>query len=88
MQRRTALRLLSCAPFGLGALGCASQARIDTQSFLLYGMLIQLSLPSSAPVPIESALNTVERLFKQEYAIIHPWQDSPLTRLNTQLPKG
>ena len=88
MQRRTALRLLSCAPFGLGALGCASQARIDTQGFLLYGMLIQLSLPSSAPVPIESALNTVERLFQQEYAIIHPWQDSPLTRLNAQLPKG
>ncbi len=91
MQRRTALRLLSCAPFGLGglgALGCTPQARINTQGFLLYNMLIQLSLPENAPLPIESALNAVEQQFKQDYAIIHPWQDSPLTRLNAQLPQG
>ena len=91
MQRRNALRLLSCASLGLGglgALGCTPQTRINTQGFLLYNMLIQLSLPESAPVPIESALNAVEQRFKQEYAIIHPWQDSPLTRLNAQLPQG
>ena len=53
MQRRTALRLLACAPLTLG--GCTPPPRIDTQSFLLYGMLIQLSLSERAPQSIESA---------------------------------
>ncbi len=86
MKRRDFLKLLPLAPL---AVGCSPPApRIQTQGFLLYGMLIQLSLSEDAPQSIESALTEVERLFKQEYAIIHPWQDSPLTRLNARLPAG
>ena len=86
MKRRDFLKLLPLAPL---AVGCAPPApRIQTQGFLLYGMLIQLSLSERAPQSIESALAEVEHLFKQEYAIIHPWQDSPLTRLNARLPSG
>jgi len=86
MNRRDFLKLLPLAPL---VAGCAPPApRIQTQGFLLYGMLIQLSLSEDAPQSIESALTEVERLFKQEYATIHPWQDSPLTRLNARLPAG
>ncbi|MEW5839051.1 MAG: FAD:protein FMN transferase [Pseudomonadota bacterium] len=92
MQRRTALRLLACSPLalgsGVGMSGCAPSVHIETQGFLLYGMLIQLSLPQDAPIALEAALNMVERQFKQDYAVIHPWQDSPLTRLNAALPSG
>jgi thiamine biosynthesis lipoprotein len=86
MKRRDFLKLLPLAPW---AVGCSPPTpRIQTQGFLLYGMLIQLSLSERAPQSIESALAEVEHLFKQEYAIIHPWQDSPLTRLNARLPSG
>ncbi len=86
MKRRDFLKLLPLAPW---VAGCAPPApRIQTQGFLLYGMLIQLSLLDNAPVTIENALSQGEQLFKQEYATIHPWQDSPLTRLNARLPMG
>ena len=88
MQRRTALRLIAAAPWAAGGLGCTVPQGMDTQGFLLYGMMIQLSLGTPSPMPIETALGEVERLFKQQYAIIHPWQDSPLTRLNAALPTG
>ena len=87
MNRRDFLKLAPFAP--LVASSCtAPEPRIQIMGFLLYGMMIQLSLSDDAPRPIEDALNPIEQQFKQEYAIIHPWQDSPLTRLNAQLPTG
>ncbi len=87
MKRRDALRLLGLLPFSLlGA--CTPKPRIETEGFLLYGMLTQLSLPAGAPVPLPAALQEMEAIFKREYAILHPWQDSPLTRLNAALRTG
>lgn len=86
MNRRDFLKLSPFVPLALAPLGCAQETRIQTQGFLLYGMLLQLSLPENPPVAIETALSEVERIVKREYAIIHPWQDSPLTRLNAALP--
>lgn len=88
MKRRDFLKLIPIAPFALATTGCAQEPRMQTQGFLLFGMLIQLSLPETAPVAIETALSDIERIAKREYAIIHPWQDSPLTRLNAALPSG
>lgn len=90
MKRRDFLKLLPLAPLALAATGCAPEhePRLQSQGFLLYGMLIQLSLLDDSPLSIERALNEVEQTFKQEYATIHPWQDSPLTRLNARLPSG
>lgn len=90
MNRRDFLKRLPLAPLALAATGCApeQEPRLQTQGFLLYGMLIQLSLLDDAHLPIETALTQTEQLFKQEYATIHPWQDSPLTRLNARLPSG
>ncbi|MEW6765471.1 MAG: FAD:protein FMN transferase [Pseudomonadota bacterium] len=87
MKRRDFLRLFGLAPLAI-PLGCSREPRIQTQGFLLYGMLIQLSLPEDAPIGLEAALNAVEAIFKREYAALHPWQDSPLTRLNARLPDG
>lgn len=88
MQRRTALRLLASTPLAAGLVACTPQPTIHTQGFLLYGMLIQLSLLAGSRPSLDAALNEVEHIFKQEYAVIHPWQDSPLLRLNSALPKG
>jgi len=85
MNRRDFLSLL---PLTALAACSAPEPRLQTQGFLLYGMLIQLSLLDDAPRSIEQTLNDVELTFKQEYATIHPWQDSPLTRLNARLPSG
>ena len=68
--------------------GCARDTPPKTQGFLLYGMLIQLSLPGQETPRMETALGAVEQVFKQEYAALHPWQDSPLTRLNAALAGG
>lgn len=85
--RRTFLGLLT-----LGALaslaGCSREPCIQTEGFLLYGMLTQLSLPDTAPIAMTAALSEIEAIFKREYAVLHPWQDSPLTRLNAALASG
>lgn len=83
MIRLPALALLAAA-----LLGCSRDAPVQTQGFLLYGMMIQLSLPGTDAARMETALATVEQTVKQEYATLHPWQDSPLTRLNAALPRG
>ncbi|MEW6691393.1 MAG: FAD:protein FMN transferase [Pseudomonadota bacterium] len=86
-SRRRALGLLALATLAT-LTGCARQPRIQTEGFLLYGMLTQLSLPDTAPVAITAALSEAEAIFKREYAVLHPWQDSPLTRLNAALASG
>lgn len=86
-SRRTFLGLLAFPALALWA-GCSREPRIQTEGFLLYGMLTQLSLPDTAPIAITSALSEVEAIFKREYAVLHPWQDSPLTRLNAALASG
>ncbi|MGK0674533.1 MAG: FAD:protein FMN transferase [Halothiobacillaceae bacterium] len=78
------LTLLALAPLA----GCSREPRIQTEGFLLYGMLTQLSLPDTAPTSITSASSEVEAIFKRAYAVLHPWQDSPLTRLNAALALG
>ncbi|MEW6444996.1 MAG: FAD:protein FMN transferase [Pseudomonadota bacterium] len=87
ISRRAALGLLALAPLSVLA-SCARQPKIQTEGFLLYGMLTQISLPDTSPLPIDAALNEIETIFKREYAVLHPWQDSPLTRLNAALASG
>lgn len=82
MTRLSVLALLSAV-----LLGCSRDVPVQTQGFLLYGMMIELSLPGG-DARMETALATVEQTVKQEYATLHPWQDSPLTRLNAALPSG
>lgn len=86
-SRRTFLLKLALASLAPLA-GCSREPRIQTEGFLLYGMLTQLALPETAPVPLTQALSEVEAIFKREYALLHPWQDSPLTRLNAALASG
>lgn len=83
MTRPALLALLTAA-----LLGCTRDAPVQTQGFLLYGMMIQLSLPGTDAARMEAALATVEQTVKQEYGTLHPWQESPLTRLNSALPTG
>ncbi|MEO1751711.1 FAD:protein FMN transferase [Thiofaba sp. EF100] len=85
--RRTFLGLLTLSALAPLA-GCSREPRIQTEGFLLYGMLTQLSLPDTAPIAMTAALGELEAIFKREYAVLHPWQDSPLTRLNAALASG
>lgn len=86
-SRRSFLGLLALSALAPLA-GCSHKPRIQTEGFLLYGMLTRLSLPDTAPIGIASALSEIEAIFKREYAVLHPWQDSPLTRLNAALALG
>ena len=81
------MRLSALAFLAIALLGCSRDAPVQTQGILLYGMMIEVSLPGD-DTRMETALATVEQTVKQEYATLHPWQDSPLTRLNAVLSKG
>ncbi|MGD9709060.1 MAG: FAD:protein FMN transferase [Halothiobacillaceae bacterium] len=85
--RRAFLRRLTLASLAPLA-GCSREPSIQTEGFLLYGMLTQLALPETAPLSLAQTLSEVEAIFKREYAVLHPWQDSPLTRLNAALASG
>lgn len=81
-------RLILALLLGLSLLGCAREQLPVSEGFLLYGMSIQLTLPSEDAARMQAALSEVERIVKAEYALLHPWRDSPLTRLNTHLAQG